>query len=55
MTHFEAARMRDLKPTPTVTHLIQEGHWYSNKVSPPNIFTPCGECIQTTSEIILFT
>jgi hypothetical protein len=55
MTHFEAARMRVLKPTPTVTHLIQEGHSYSNKVPPPNIFTPWSKDIQTTREIILFT
>ena len=26
----------DLKPTPTVTHLLQPGHIYSNKATPPN-------------------
>ena len=27
-TGFQAARMRVLKPTPTVTHLLQQGHTF---------------------------
>jgi hypothetical protein len=36
-----------LKPTPTVTHLLQPGHTYSNKAKPPNGPTPWSKNIQT--------
>jgi hypothetical protein len=36
-----------LKPTPTVTHLLQSGHTYSNKATPPNGATPWSKNIQT--------
>ena len=42
--------MRVLKPIPTVTHLIQQGHTYYNKVTPPNNITPWGKDIQTKRE-----
>jgi hypothetical protein len=32
--HLKAARMRVLKPVPTVTHLLQQGHTYSNRATP---------------------
>ena len=28
------------KPTPTVTHFLQQGHTYLNEVTPPNSATP---------------
>jgi hypothetical protein len=31
---FQAARMRLLKSTPTVTHFLQQGHTYSSKATP---------------------
>ena len=31
-TGFQEARLRVLKPTPTVTHLLQQGHTYSKTV-----------------------
>jgi hypothetical protein len=34
-------------PTPTVTHLLQPGHTYSNKTTPPNGTTPWSKNIQT--------
>ena len=37
-TDFQAAMVRVLKPTPTVTHLLQQGHTYSNRATP----TPTG-------------
>jgi len=39
-TGFQAARKRVLKPTPTVVHLLQQGHIYSKMVTPPNGATP---------------
>jgi hypothetical protein len=36
-----------LKPTPTVTHLLQPGHTYSNKTTPTNGATPWSKNIQT--------
>jgi hypothetical protein len=39
--------MRALKPTPTVTHLLQQGHTYSNRATPSNSATPWAEHIQT--------
>jgi hypothetical protein len=36
-----AARMRVLKPTSTVTQVLQQSHTYSNKTTPtPSIFKP---------------
>jgi hypothetical protein len=34
-------------PTPTVTHLLQPGHTYSNKATPPNGATPWSKNRQT--------
>ena len=39
-TGFHVARMRVSKPTPTVTHFLQQGHTYSNKATPPNSANP---------------
>jgi hypothetical protein len=35
--------MRVLKPKPTVTHLLQQGHAYSNRATPSNVATPWGQ------------
>jgi hypothetical protein len=35
-TGFQAGRTKVLKPTPTVIHLLQQGHTYSNRAIPPN-------------------
>jgi hypothetical protein len=48
-TGFQAARMKVLKPTPTVTHLLQQGHTYhtySNKATPSNSATLWAERIK---------
>jgi hypothetical protein len=34
-------------PTPTVTHLLQPGHTYSNKATPSDGATPWAKDIQT--------
>ena len=44
-TGSQAARMRVLKPTPTVTHLLKQGHTHSNRATPPNSATPWAESI----------
>ena len=44
-TVFQAARRRVSKPTPTVTHFLQQGHTYSNKAIPPNSAIPHGQSI----------
>jgi hypothetical protein len=44
ITGFRAARK---KPTPTVTHLFQQGHTYSNRATPSNSATPWAKHIQT--------
>jgi hypothetical protein len=44
-----------LKPTPTVTHLIQQGHTYSNRATPPNSAIPWAEHIQTITVHIWMT
>jgi hypothetical protein len=41
--------LRVLKPTPTVTHFLQQGHIDSNKATPPNSATPWAKHIQTTT------
>ena len=46
------ARRRVLKPTPTVTHFLQQGHTYSNKATPPNSATLWANPIQTTAIVI---
>jgi hypothetical protein len=47
----QAARRRVSKPTPTVTHFLQQGHTYSNKTSPLNSAAPWAKHIQTTTLI----
>jgi hypothetical protein len=39
--------MRVLKPTPTVTHLVQQGLTYYNRATPSNSATPWAEFVQT--------
>jgi hypothetical protein len=41
---------RASKPTPTVTHFLQQGHTYSNKATPPNTAAPWVKHIQTTTQ-----
>jgi hypothetical protein len=43
-------QLGDLKLTPTVTHLLQPGHTYSNKATPPNGVTPWPKNIQTITD-----
>jgi hypothetical protein len=52
-TGFQAARMRVLKPTPTVTHLLQQDHTYSNKATPPNSATLWAKRIPTITAGLL--
>jgi len=47
MTDFQVARVRVLMPSPTVTHLLQQGPIYSNKAKTPNSATPWAKHIQT--------
>jgi hypothetical protein len=44
------ARMRVLKPTPTVPCLLQQGHTYPNRAKPLNSATPWVEHIETITE-----
>jgi hypothetical protein len=53
-TGFQAARMRVLKPMPTVTHLFQQGHTYSNKATCPNSAIPWVKHIQTITVMFFF-
>jgi hypothetical protein len=46
---FQAARKRAAKPTPTVTHFLQQDHTCSNKVTPPNSVTLSVKNIQTAT------
>jgi hypothetical protein len=39
------------KPSPTVTHFLQQGHTYSNKAIQPNSATPWAKHIQTTTNV----
>jgi hypothetical protein len=48
---FRVARMRVLMPTPTVTHLLQQGYTYVHKVTPPNSVTTWVKHIQTTRSL----
>jgi hypothetical protein len=48
-TGFQAARMWVLKPMPTVTHFLQQGHTYSKKATPPSSSTSWAKYIQTTT------
>jgi hypothetical protein len=53
LASFQAARMRILKPIPTMTCLLQQGHTYSSRATPCNSVTPWAKHIQiiTTSKI----
>jgi hypothetical protein len=58
-TDFQAARIRALKPKPTVRHLLQQDHTYSSKATPPKIATSWAWHTQTTTfysltSIVLF-
>jgi hypothetical protein len=44
--------MRVLKPMPTVAHLLQQDHTYSNKAIPPNSTTAWH--IQTTTSPVIY-
>ena len=44
----KGARRRVLKPSPTVTHFLQEGHTHPNKATPPKSASPWAKRIQTT-------
>ena len=46
-TGFQAAIVRVLKPTPTVTHLLQQGYINCNRATPSNSATPWAELIET--------
>ena len=43
--------MRVLKPTPTVTHLLQQGHTYSNRATASNSATSWAKQVQITTEM----
>jgi hypothetical protein len=47
----KAVKRRPSKPSPTVTHFLQQGYTYSNKDMPPNI-TPCWPSIQTLETMV---
>jgi hypothetical protein len=49
LTGFQEARRRVLKPMPTMTHFLQQGHTYSNKAILPNSVTSWAKHIQTTT------
>jgi hypothetical protein len=46
--HPQEDRRKISLTTPTVTHFLQQGHTYSNKVTTPSSATPCAKHIQTT-------
>ena len=48
-TGLQASRRRVSKSTPTVTHFLQQGQTYSNKVIPPNSASPWAKHFQTTT------
>jgi len=48
-TGFQGARMRVLKPMPTMTHFFQQCHTYSNKATPLNTATPWAKHVQATT------
>jgi hypothetical protein len=50
-TGFQVARMKVLKPTPTMTHFLQHHHTYSNRAIPSYSATPCAEHIQTIIQL----
>jgi hypothetical protein len=41
--------------TPTVTYLLQPGHTYFNKATPPNGATPWSKNIQTITQVQRFS
>ena len=49
----QAARRRASKPTPTVTHFLQQGHTYLKKARPSNSATPWAKYIQATTPLVL--
>ena len=46
---FQEAKRRVLKPMPTMTHFLQQGHTYSDKSIPSNSVIPWAKHIQTTT------
>ena len=46
--------MSVLKPTPLVIHLLQQGHTYSNSVTPSNSATPWAEYIETITDGLVY-
>jgi hypothetical protein len=54
-TVLQAAKRKVSKPTPTVTHFLQQGHTYYNKATPPNNVTPWVKHIQSTIDCISTT
>jgi hypothetical protein len=47
--HLRSPRIRVLKPTPTMTHFLQQGHTHSNKAIPTNSAIPWAKYIQTST------
>jgi hypothetical protein len=45
LLHLPKFEHRPSKPTPTVTHFLQQGHTYFNKTRPPNDTTSHGPSI----------
>jgi hypothetical protein len=50
---FQRARIRVSKSMPTMTYLLQQGHTYSNKATPPNRVIPWAKHIQTITDLFL--
>jgi hypothetical protein len=50
---FQATRRMIMKPTPTVTHFLQQGHTYFNKVTLPNSDISFVKQSQTTTSHFL--
>ena len=48
-TGFQEARLRVLKPMPTVIHFLQQGYRYFNKATIPNSANPWAKHIQITT------
>jgi hypothetical protein len=48
------AGSRVTKPTPTVTHFVQQSCTYSNKAIPPDSATPWAKYIQTITLVLYF-
>ena len=52
-TGFQTVRMRVLKPTPTVTHSLQQGHTISHKATSPNSAISWAKHTQSTTPVLL--